>query len=62
MLEELDRPIKRTTLAQDVRVVMRVLEMVVAYTEGGTSLEVKVRKLRTKLAKAEKECGDKKTA
>ena len=45
MLEELDRLAKQVTLAQDARAIIRVFEMVVAYTEGGSFQEFEIRKL-----------------
>ena len=55
MLEDLDRLSKRVTLAQDAGAVIRLLEMIVAYTKGVTSLDVKMRKLQAKLGTLEKD-------
>ena len=53
MLEEMDRPRKRGMLTRDVGSFVRVLGMVVAYAEKGTSLEVELRKSRAKVAALE---------
>ena len=37
LLEGMNRPEKRVTLAQDAGGLMRILEMVVVYTEGSSS-------------------------
>ena len=46
MLDGMTRPVKRASLSHDASAVMRVLEMAVAYTEGGTSQERELRVLK----------------
>ena len=50
----MDLPNKRAMLAQDAGGLMRILEMVVAYTEGSSLLEAELKKLRAKLAATKK--------
>ena len=53
-LEGMGRQEKRAMLAQDVGGMMRILEMVVDYTEGSSSQDAEMKNLRAKLAASEK--------